>query len=700
VKPFDFKLAAVLGGLILSGADRTEADVLPCLTSIRQVREIPPEQAAKSYPVRLRGVVTFCDSKADLGLFLQDASTAIYVKLGEGTNFERGDQLEVEGTTGSGDFVPLVNSQNIRVTGHNMELPPADRVNYEQMATGNEDCQWVEVRGVVRSVVPSVQGHTRVDFLTGGQRFSALVTHWDLPDWDPLIAATVRVRGACRTRFNTKRQMRAPFLSVDNDRDLVVENVAPGPPPEIRLAQLFRFNSQGYYGQRVKVKGTVTAQKGMSLFIQDGGERLQVKTAQTNSLVPGDWVAVTGFPLVGQYSPLLEDAMVTCLGHGPAPEPTEVKMEQLVSEDYEGELVRVHGTLMNRVQRAQEEVLVLEADNLILNARLDAAKEGDLFRDLQKGSELELTGVCLSQVMENWNPSVITHPESFQLLLRSPGDVRVIQRPPFWTLSRLLWMLAIMSVVLLAGFAWVFILDRRVRRQTAIIQQKLQREAVLEERTRIAREFHDTLEQELVAIMIQLETVAAQFDAAPRVARQMLELARTMARRSLFEAKRSVWDLRSHLLENSNLVTAISEVTKLMASSSQAAISVETSGAPRKLAPQMENNLLRITQEALTNALKHSRASQIIVRLDYDPLRLVLRISDDGVGFDTNNRSVIYGGHFGLLDMSERAVKMGGHFSMVSAPGQGTEIRVEVSDLKDVSEAAGAPQPWQEQMPA
>ena len=110
----------------------------------------------------------------------------------------------------------------------------------------------------------------------------------------------------------------------------------------------------------------------------------------------------------------------------------------------------------------------------------------------------------------------------------------VIHNPPWWTLSRLLWMLVIMSVVLLAGFAWVFVLNRRVRQQTAIIQQKLQHEAMLEERTRIAREFHDTLEQELVAITIQLETVAAQFDTAPRVARQMLDLARNMSRRSLF----------------------------------------------------------------------------------------------------------------------------------------------------------------------
>jgi signal transduction histidine kinase len=157
----------------------------------------------------------------------------------------------------------------------------------------------------------------------------------------------------------------------------------------------------------------------------------------------------------------------------------------------------------------------------------------------------------------------------------------------------------------------------------------------------------------------------------------MLGLARNMTRRSLFEARRSVWDLRSHLLENSTLVNAIGEVGKLMSASSRVPISVTTSGSPHKLPPQVENNLLRITQEALANALKHARATQVNVSLDYQADKVTLRIQDDGVGFDTNNTSIMYAGHFGLLDMSERAEKMGGTFSLVSNAGEGTEIIIE-----------------------
>jgi len=665
------------------------------LATIKDVREITPEQADRHYEVHLRGVVTFSDWNADRGLFLQDQTGGVYVALASTGDFPVGEEIEVEGTTAAGDYVPMVVARQIKRLGPK-PLPEPHRVTYEQLATGKEDSQWVQVQGVVRTVMSSTKDRTRVDLLVNGQRLTALVARLDVTNAQQLVWGTVRLEGVARTRFNHKRQLRAPFVSVGRGSDIVIEQPAPGSPAEVPLAALLQFNSEGYYGRRVEVSGTVTEQKGNSIFIQDHGASLYVKSQQMVSVAPGDILKIVGFPVLGQYAPVLEDALFQKIGHQAPPAPVNVKIEQLLTEDYDRELVRLRGRLISRMDRPGEQVLVLEATNVILSARLDNAKMDARISQLQNGSELELTGVCLAQPVENWNPSLPTQPEAFQLLLRSPDDVVVLRYPPWWTLSRLCWALGLLMVALLAGFAWIFILDRRVRQQTGIIQQKLQREAVLEERTRIAREFHDTLEQELAAITIQLDTVAAQFDDAPSEARQMLELARTMTRRSLFEARRSVWDLRSHLLENSNLVTALSEVTKLMATSSRLRVDVLTSGELRKLAAPVENNLLRIAQEALTNAIKHAQASQIIVKLDYEPSRVCLRVCDDGVGFDTTCHATIYGGHFGLLDMSERAEKIGGVFSMISASGQGTEIIVGVAD-RGGSECALEPETSAEQ---
>jgi signal transduction histidine kinase len=346
--------------------------------------------------------------------------------------------------------------------------------------------------------------------------------------------------------------------------------------------------------------------------------------------------------------------------------------------------------LINKVHGWRDLTLVAEANNLILSAHLDQddAENANL-ASLENGSEIELTGICVLQPIENWNPSVNSRPQSFQLLLRSADDVKLIAAPPWWTLSRLLWAVGIMSVTLLAGLTWVVVLDRRVRLQTQIIQEKAQREAVLEERSRIAREFHDTLEQELAAISIQLDTVSAQFANSPAIARDLLEVTRNMSRRSLAEARRSVWDLRSHLLENSTLVSALSEVAKGLAASSQCQINVSAAGLQRKLPASLENNLLRLAQEALTNALKHARAQQILVEVSYSPQHVRLEVSDDGIGFDPTQCPSIEEGHFGLLDMSERVERMGGSLSIVSQPGRGARIIVEVSGQTPVEPPGG-----------
>ena len=124
--------AAFLGGLVFSASGSQVTDTgtpaLPTLTSVRQARSVPPEQAAAGYPVRLRGVVTFCDGKSDLGMFLQDDTAGIYIKLGPGTNFEAGDEIEVIGTSGAGDFVPLVVAGTIKRVGR-AALPEPERVS-------------------------------------------------------------------------------------------------------------------------------------------------------------------------------------------------------------------------------------------------------------------------------------------------------------------------------------------------------------------------------------------------------------------------------------------------------------------------------------------------------------------------------------------------------------------------------------------
>ena len=158
-----------------------------------------------------------------------------------------------------------------------------------------------------------------------------------------------------------------------------------------------------------------------------------------------------------------------------------------------------------------------------------------------------------------------------------------------------------------------------------VIRQKLRTSAVLEERNRIARELHDTLEQELAGITLQLDLAVDSFQGAPRIAQQAVETARNMSRHSMIEARRSVWDLRCQLLENGDLVSALSQIVEPLGPR-DGRIVVKIEGEHVRLPSPMEMNLLRIGQEAVANAVKHGGARSILVELCYRPeLRTVNR---------------------------------------------------------------------------
>ncbi|MBV9770858.1 MAG: hypothetical protein JOZ32_14890, partial [Bryobacterales bacterium] len=201
---------------------------------------------------------------------------------------------------------------------------------------------------------------------------------------------------------------------------------------------------------------------------------------------------------------------------------------------------------------------------------------------------------------------------------------------------------------------------------------------VLEERGRLAREIHDTLAQGFVGISSQLDAVALTLSGHLDLARSHLELARKMVRHSLTEARRSVMDLRASALEGHDLPAALSEAAPQWTAGSPVAISVDVEGDSRPLPEETEQHLLRIAQEAVTNAVKHAHASEVRIHLEMVGRKLSLRVADNGKGFEQDEAFSEIGGHFGLLGMRERAERLGGELQLHSEPGQGTEVAVTV----------------------
>jgi signal transduction histidine kinase/ligand-binding sensor domain-containing protein len=203
-------------------------------------------------------------------------------------------------------------------------------------------------------------------------------------------------------------------------------------------------------------------------------------------------------------------------------------------------------------------------------------------------------------------------------------------------------------------------------------------EAVLQERNRIAREIHDTLAQGFAGISVQLEMVARKLEVSAASARQHLDQARMLVRSSLAEARRSIWELRSQSAEIEDLASRLSKMAAQMGGVGQPKIAVQVRGTFRPLPPRTEDELLRIAQEAVTNAIKHAEASEINVELAFDAKLLRMTVADDGRGFLPTGQTTGVNGHFGLQGMRERAEGIDAKLKLDTAPGTGTRLSVEV----------------------
>ncbi len=195
-----------------------------------------------------------------------------------------------------------------------------------------------------------------------------------------------------------------------------------------------------------------------------------------------------------------------------------------------------------------------------------------------------------------------------------------------------------------------------------------------DERTRLAREIHDTLAQGLAALTLQIETALQHVGRDPDRVRERMEKALATARASLDEARRSVTSLRAGVTSGKPLAQALAAFTREMTSESGIRVSFETTG-PCVLDPVAEDELFRIAQQALTNVRQHAQARTASVTLECTKRKAQLMVEDDGIGFDVRR---IPAERHGIMGMRERARAAGGTLRIASKRGQGTRVTATV----------------------
>jgi len=231
-------------------------------------------------------------------------------------------------------------------------------------------------------------------------------------------------------------------------------------------------------------------------------------------------------------------------------------------------------------------------------------------------------------------------------------------------LLTLLWYLSLDFVIV---YVIVYLNERETaaHREVVELQGDLKELAVVEERNRLARDIHDGLGGSLSSLILQSEYLM-QVTKDPELRQEIGEL-KTTAEEAIEELRRSLRMMR----EDFELGQGLEEFLRNRREQTRMAIQYEQSGSPRKLAPDLQLAIFRVVQECVSNAVKHAEAAHVVVKLAWEPGRLLLTVKDDGKGFTPSSSPA---GHYGLRNMQERTGRFGGQLVIDSAPGQGALI--------------------------
>jgi len=658
----------LLAGPVLSQTARIDPK-LPVLNTAREIARLPNTSLLQPAVALEKATITFIDTNGTT--FIRDESGATFFRSSRSSTYQPGQVISIRGVRFPGLYIGGIQPSKVDVLSAG-PAPLPRLLTLRELETGQHHYEFVEVHGVGRSfeLTGETSGKLRLN-VEGG----ILEVQFDqAPENGPsLVDAEVRIRGLAAGAINDHRQLVYPYLrAVDGGAVTIVQPPATDPfaTADTPLSSLFDFARAGLASHRVKISGTALGPLiHGNAFIRQGGRSVRVIVpTPMPELRAGDEVEALGFPEMGEFSAMLADASLRITGHpdGP-PAPIKPDQKQIGSGALDADLVTIEGLVIQHLASDNTFIVRTPTETLRVLAR------GWKPPAIAPGSQARFTGIWLVTEVRSTSRSYRAAPAAHELWLRSPADVVVLSAPSWWNSTKLSILLGVVAGAALLVLIWAALLQRQVARQVKIIEVKAQREAMIEERQRIAREFHDTLEQELAGLSLRLDA------AVPRVsdekAKGLLDQLRKLLFRLQTETRDFVWDLRDESQHSEPLETSLGILIDHLQTTTAIPLAYSSMADLPPVPALAQHHLLRIAREAVNNAIKYSAAKQVEITLSHASGAIHLKVRDNGAGFDIDGRAHA-SGHFGLQGMKERVRKLGAELDLRSKPGEGTTVEV------------------------
>lgn len=681
VREGSIEIDSVVARDIPSDLLRDEPTPVQPLVSIGQVAYLPNDKRPNT--LRLRGIVTYSGSyRGRYYLSVQDDTGATFISDNDDPEFFRPRIGQTVDVYGAPVFATSRDDLNVSkvVPLDDGVLPSPVHHPAELLFPGNGAAYWTQVEGVIYHVDQAGTAFLRCN----SGVMSVAIDGRGADFWRTYIDCLVRVRGVIAYPSPA-----APCLLVPDPSYLTALETVPRPTSNVAIIQLGEVDPQTFIStdkHRVRVAGTVTLADAGLVMMQEDNVGIAVELVEPSDVKVGENAVAIGFPSANGSKMLMESEVK---GSGKA-EPINARattLSHLRSREFDGLLVKVSGFLVRQSRSEAGQVLELQDNSGAAVAIMKGS--GETILDIPAESRVVLTGVCLP--LDSTFLSRRELPDAANsdrvILLRSRRDISVIEHPRWWRLKRTAEVMGALIAALIALFAWIYILRKRVEQRTqqlADTMRQLKKETevstLLAERNRLAAEIHDSIEQGFSAVLLQLD-VANRLNSYSEELRKSLNLAHTMLVFSRAELRNTVWDLYSSEVEAIDLPRAIRRIVSQFVSDI-VELNFEVIGDVRKLSQTTEHQLIRIAQEAITNAVKHARAATISIVLKYAVDSVDLTISDNGHGFHPETALSTKEGHFGLRSMKTRAKKIRAQLKIVSEPGRGCGVHVHMSQSK------------------
>jgi len=425
---------------------------LPELTSVQAVKALSRPEAARGYPVSVKGVVTAPINPRHNGYFIQEGSTGIciFASRASAASLRAGQRVRVVGKSEKGGFAPVIRQSSVQVLGEG-PLPQPVKIDPADLFHGWEENAWVQIEGLATSLVSDGQNN-QLELFAGPKRLLVWFSeNTSIQSLTSLIGSRVLVRGVYSPLYTASGGLAGFRLFTPSTSMLTVVEAAPAEEEFRSIASLSQFDLRGLPRHRFRTSGTVTYRDSMGrMYLQDGDSSLQVVGTGNGDPPLNTWATLDGFLSPDSGMPRVEHVRWLSAKPGPTPALKQALAESLASAELQGRLVTIEAFLEDRHTSGGELQLELISGRSRFTAHMEAPGSGEAFPELRPGALLKLTGVSASIAGQNLAGALVP-----SLLLRNEQDITLVRRAPWWDLRRAVYAASAASLLLIVVLVWV-----------------------------------------------------------------------------------------------------------------------------------------------------------------------------------------------------------------------------------------------------